>query len=287
MTIYTIYKATNKVNGKVYIGFDSAWPRRKKSHLANAHSQSSKRYRQHFHDAIKKHGKDAFEWEVVYQSWDGHHTLTVMEMHFIEQYRSYVGYPDCNGYNQTKGGEGQLGRIMSEATRLKKSASLKGRTTSQSKQVYTPHGTFESVTSTATHLSLHVRTVYERIKRHPEWGYVGDVESKIVAVRTGYSKEITTPYGTFISTRSCSASTGIPLSTIESRLTSAGWPEWQYTGNVVKQGTRSVDTPHGTFSSIADAARQLSMSKSTIAARIRSPHHPEWRYTPHVPHWFL
>jgi len=36
MNIYSIYKATNKITGKIYIGFDSNWPKRKKRHLSNS-----------------------------------------------------------------------------------------------------------------------------------------------------------------------------------------------------------------------------------------------------------
>ena len=32
MSIYSIYKATNKITRKSYIGFDSNWPRRKNTH---------------------------------------------------------------------------------------------------------------------------------------------------------------------------------------------------------------------------------------------------------------
>jgi group I intron endonuclease len=112
MVIYTIYKATNKVNGKSYIGFDSEWPSRKERHKENIKHRS-----QYFYNAIKKYGWDNFEWEVLYQSLDGEHCLKVMENHFIVEHRTYTGFSDCKGYNVTLGGEGCLGYKHSEEMR--------------------------------------------------------------------------------------------------------------------------------------------------------------------------
>jgi group I intron endonuclease len=107
MKIYTIYKATCQANGKIYIGFTSRWPNRINGHnydrrYGNANSKA-------FYNAIKKYGWDSFLWEAIYQSLDYAHTLKEMEPFFIDKYRSWVGFEDCNGYNTTKGGEGTLG----------------------------------------------------------------------------------------------------------------------------------------------------------------------------------
>lgn len=106
MEIYTIYRATNLINNKVYIGFTAHWP-----HRINGHNYD-RRYGntdKPFYNAIKKYGWDAFEWDAIYQSQDFEHTLNVMETHFITEYRSWVGFDDCNGYNTTLGGEGTRG----------------------------------------------------------------------------------------------------------------------------------------------------------------------------------
>lgn len=107
MTTYTIYKATCLTNGKVYIGFTSKWPQRVNGHnydrrYGNANNKA-------FYNAIKKYGWDNFTWEAIYQSIDREHTLKEMEPYFINEYRSWVGFDDCNGYNITKGGEGTSG----------------------------------------------------------------------------------------------------------------------------------------------------------------------------------
>jgi group I intron endonuclease len=99
MKIYSIYKVTNKVNGKLYIGFDSNWPNRKINHKSKAKIGSNR----HFHNAIRKYGWDNFEWEVICQSLDGEYLLKVMEPYFIKYYNTFN-----NGYNYTLGGEGNV-----------------------------------------------------------------------------------------------------------------------------------------------------------------------------------
>lgn len=104
METYTIYKATNTINNKVYIGFTAHWPER-----INRHNYDRQYKNKPFYNAIEKYGWDAFEWEAIYQSRDFEHTLSIMEPFFIKEYRSYVGFEDCNGYNMTLGGEGTKG----------------------------------------------------------------------------------------------------------------------------------------------------------------------------------
>lgn len=122
MNIYSIYKVTNLINGKIYIGFDSNWPAR-----ISTHRSKIAKLNRPFYNALHKYGWDNFLWEVIYQSKDGDHTLSVMENYFITEYRSYIGFEDCNGYNLTLGGEGSSGYINSDETRKKKSLSKQGR----------------------------------------------------------------------------------------------------------------------------------------------------------------
>ncbi len=102
--IYVIYKATCLVNEKVYIGFDSRWPKRQIEHKSVSFNPKSTAYHSYFHNAIRKHGWDNFVWEVIYASPDRNHTLTVMEPFFISAYRS-----ETQLYNLTNGGEGVSG----------------------------------------------------------------------------------------------------------------------------------------------------------------------------------
>lgn len=107
MRIYTVYRATNLVNNKVYIGFTKNWPQRINGH--NYDSRYGNAEHKAFYKALKKYGWENFVWEAIYQSKDENHTLKVMEPYFIREYRSWVGFEDCNGYNITLGGEGASG----------------------------------------------------------------------------------------------------------------------------------------------------------------------------------
>lgn len=115
-TIYTVYKAVNLINGKCYIGFDSNWPNRKYHHVWAKEQYPIQK-------AIKKYGKQNFKWEVLYQSKDAEHTLSIMEPYFIKENNSF----GKNGYNMTKGGDGVLGLKHTEKTKRKISISSKGR----------------------------------------------------------------------------------------------------------------------------------------------------------------
>lgn len=121
--IYSIYKATNLVNGKVYIGFDSNWPKRKDEHLWAAFRGENIT----FYNAIRKYGPDNFSWEVIYQSTDGNHTKNGMEEFFIKEHHSHIHFENSNGYNMTLGGEGTLGHVQTQKTKDKISESNVGK----------------------------------------------------------------------------------------------------------------------------------------------------------------
>jgi group I intron endonuclease len=97
--ISTIYKATNTINGKAYIGFDSNWPKRKRTHKSKHKYADS-----NFYSALRKYGWGAFTWEILYQSKDKNYCLNFAERHFIKFYDT-LRY----GYNMTEGGDGCFG----------------------------------------------------------------------------------------------------------------------------------------------------------------------------------
>jgi group I intron endonuclease len=98
--VATIYRATNTINGKVYIGFTTHRPSRR----INNHKHRSSTLTElnnKFYNAIRKYGWESFVWEIIYQSKDIDHTHHVMETYFINEHNSYN-----QGYNSTSGGDG-------------------------------------------------------------------------------------------------------------------------------------------------------------------------------------
>jgi group I intron endonuclease len=116
MNIYSIYKATNKHNGKIYIGMDSNWPKR-----YIEHHNEIKRSKTKFHNAIRKYGRDGFDWCLIYQSHDYEHIKNI-ECFFIEEYDTFK-----HGYNMTLGGEGTKGIKLTNEHKQKLSLANKGK----------------------------------------------------------------------------------------------------------------------------------------------------------------
>ncbi len=93
-----IYKATNKINGKSYIGQTiCGLENRKYQHIKSAEYNNNAN--NIFHNAIKKYGPDAFEWEIVAEGFP-YLFIDTFEKYWINYYDTYNG----DGYNMTKGG---------------------------------------------------------------------------------------------------------------------------------------------------------------------------------------
>ena len=130
-----IYKATNITNNKCYIGQTMNFKERKKRHIGAFNKKEY--FNNKFYRAIRKYGKDNFQWEIIYKNIPREY-LVLMEKFVITNYDSYE-----NGYNSTSGGAGSygvpcsivikqklskanLGKVLSEETKQKISNSLKG-----------------------------------------------------------------------------------------------------------------------------------------------------------------
>lgn len=108
MSIYSIYKITNKINNKHYIGFTSLPEKRWKKHIfdtknRNVNTDSNKI----LHNAMRKYGIENFIFEIIFQSKDKKYTLNQMERYFIEEFNSHCA--NGKGYNATFGGQGTFG----------------------------------------------------------------------------------------------------------------------------------------------------------------------------------
>jgi group I intron endonuclease len=89
-----IYKATNVITGKSYIGQTI-------NSISNRISQHKRGYRRgvsYFYNAIRKYGWNSFEWSVLCEC-DTKEELDEMEYHYIQQYKMIYGV-----YNLREGG---------------------------------------------------------------------------------------------------------------------------------------------------------------------------------------
>lgn len=116
-----IYKVTNLINGKIYIGKTMlSLKERRNRHIYNSLKENRKNY---FHRSIRKYGKENFKWEIVYEC-DDELLLNVMETMKIIVNHSYVTE---GGYNLTWGGEGSCGYKPTEETKKRLSEMNKGK----------------------------------------------------------------------------------------------------------------------------------------------------------------
>ena len=102
MNIYRIYRATNTISGKVYIGFTSGPMKGRMT--THKHNCFTRHFKNKFYDAMRSYGWDKFVWDEIYVAKElvkpqNSYTLTVMEDLFIQEYDSLN-----NGYNMTPGG---------------------------------------------------------------------------------------------------------------------------------------------------------------------------------------
>lgn len=119
-----IYKITNTINGKVYIGQAIDIDQRWKTHRRNSLNQRSKEYNYPLYRAMRKYGIENFTFEVVEKCCN--EELNDKEVFYIKQYNSYIHSEKSNGYNMTIGGGGTRGYILSEVSREKISMATRG-----------------------------------------------------------------------------------------------------------------------------------------------------------------
>ena len=114
-----VYRLTNTINGKVYIG---KWVRDTVDLRWQLHVSSAKHDSPYYiHRALRKYGSENFKVEVIHRAKTADE-LSKMETFFIVLHQSFKSE---NGYNMTMGGEGQVGRKNSAASIRQQSASLK------------------------------------------------------------------------------------------------------------------------------------------------------------------
>lgn len=107
-----IYKATNKINGKVYIG-KTIYSLNKRM---SVHVCSKVGY---FSHALRKYGLQSFDISII-DAAQSEEILNEKEIYWIKTFNCRAP----NGYNLTDGGEGTSGRIVSEETKKRMVAGM-------------------------------------------------------------------------------------------------------------------------------------------------------------------
>lgn len=105
-----IYKLTNKVNGKYYLGKTVHFKRR-----MSQHKRRRKKRKTYFYNAIAKYGWDNFQVEILIADVP-EEDLNQLEMSYIDIHDSTN---PKKGYNLTKGGDGISGFTHTDETKKK------------------------------------------------------------------------------------------------------------------------------------------------------------------------
>lgn len=94
-----IYKITNKINNKSYIGYARDIEDRWKTHKSRAFNPHGKEFEKTLYRAFRKYGVENFDFSVLLKCSE--EQLSTTEIFFISYYDTHK-----NGYNETAGGEG-------------------------------------------------------------------------------------------------------------------------------------------------------------------------------------
>lgn len=96
MRTYHIYKATNLINGKSYIGQSNCVRSRIWQHLRRYEREDCL-----FHQELEKYGDENFSWEIIDET-DSKEKAIELEKKYIKQFNTIKPF----GYNMNKGGVG-------------------------------------------------------------------------------------------------------------------------------------------------------------------------------------
>lgn len=155
-----IYKATNRVNGKCYIGQTRhSLDYRKRVHLTKARQG----VKTHFYSAIRKYGEDNFDWEILCSAKDKQQ-LNELELYYITKYDSIK-----HGYNMVDGGDNNIMDIEYVKTKhdeIMQSPEVRKKISESMKKLYKERGFSEE----------HKKKLSQSAMGNHNWG-TGDTRS--------------------------------------------------------------------------------------------------------------
>lgn len=137
---YCIYKITNKINNKIYIGITTKEIDRWKKHLNVAKSPgTNKSSYSYIHKAINKYGEENFTFE-IFDYFESKEDMIAAEIYWISKYKE----AGVKVYNLTNGGDGVFGYKYSEKQLKAKSDCMKGKFDNCKNPFYGKNHTAES-----------------------------------------------------------------------------------------------------------------------------------------------
>ena len=141
MKLGIIYTATNKINGKRYVGQTiRSLEKRRRGHLSCAFNPNTDMYHSKFYCAIRKYGIQTFVWKVIEKDicFEDLDYAEILAISYFDTFK--------NGYNSNTGGDSpkeisietrqkmslsHKGKVLSEEHKIKISEANKGKTTSE------------------------------------------------------------------------------------------------------------------------------------------------------------
>lgn len=95
--MYSVYKITNLINQKTYIGSSIRVEKRWQQHKNDAFNSNNERYNYPLYQAFRKYGLSNFSFEIIQNDFNTIEEMEAYEAIMIKKYNSLTP----NGYNQT------------------------------------------------------------------------------------------------------------------------------------------------------------------------------------------
>lgn len=156
--MWTVYKHTNKINGKSYVGITSRKPEQRWGkngiHYANASKSNGC-----FYNAILKYGWDNFTHDILLENLS-YEEACEEERNYIKIYNSKVP----NGYNLTNGGEGTTGFVPTQEWRDRRSELVTKGNNPKAKRVIYDGMIFDTVVDCAEFLGVTSDHIYRWVR---------------------------------------------------------------------------------------------------------------------------